>query len=93
MDYLLLEEHIEASQAYSIYFPIILPDGFFVNSQIFCHLVGAQGPAQVLLENPHGRLPKKFWGILAGETFSTLEPGVALVDHAALLLISLGSAG
>jgi hypothetical protein len=74
MDHLLFEKHIEASQAYSTQLLIIETDGLFVNSQIGGQLIGAQGPAQLLLEHLVW-LPREHCGTPLGQrTF--FDPGV-----------------
>jgi hypothetical protein len=45
MDDLPLEEHIEAAQAHSTQFPIIMTYGFFVNTKEFCKILRAQRSA------------------------------------------------
>jgi hypothetical protein len=45
MDNLLLEEHVEASQAHSTQFLIVLTNGLLVNTQEFCKFLGAERPA------------------------------------------------
>jgi hypothetical protein len=53
MDNLLLEEHVEASQAHSTQFLIVLTNRFFVNTQEFCKFLRAKRPAQLFFENVH----------------------------------------
>jgi hypothetical protein len=44
MDYLLLEEHVEAAQAHSTQFPIILAYSLLVNTKEFGEILGAKRP-------------------------------------------------